>query len=181
MGDYSQVTDAGRYGVLHDAAEDLLDELTGRYTVERRETKESLGPRADQPLLRTVRLMPRTPAAAPLAIAFTDFPGLALCLGRWYRAYLPNCGCDHCDEDPAELVAELRRQVTALVEGGLWERVRRGISGSWSQARLIGPGCRLAQENLLDAGAARAARRDGFAAPVQWAPWPRRAQVVGGG
>jgi uncharacterized protein DUF6226 len=168
--DYSRVTNPGRFAVLHDAADSLLDELTDQFTVERRETKEPLG---DQ-LHRTVRLVPRTPAAAPLAVAFTDFPSVVMRFGRWYEESLPNCGCDACGEEPDALVGALRAQAWALVEGGLWERVRRGVGGSWSEVRLIGTDLNLRRETLLDSAAARSARREGFAAAVQWAPWPRR-------
>jgi hypothetical protein len=170
--DYPHTTDAERFAMLHDAADALLDELAGRYTVERRETKELLGP--DEALVRMVRLIPRTPAAAPLAIAFTGLPGLQVRLGRWWTQTLPECGCADCAEDPAHLIAELRTQTKALIEGGLWERVRRGVSGSWFETRLIGEGVKAAREGLLSARSARNARRGGFAAPVQWAPWPRR-------
>jgi hypothetical protein len=170
--DLSRVTNPGRFALLHEAAERLLDELAERYTVERREAKEPRGATGD--FVRTVRLIPRTPAAAPLAIAFTDFPSVVLRLGRWHEESLPSCGCDACDEQPQDLVAEMRAQVEALVEGGLWERVRRGVTGSWSETRLIGRDFSAGRETLLDAREASAARRDGFAAPVQWAPWPRR-------
>jgi hypothetical protein len=169
---FARVTDAGRYVVLHDEAEALLEELDRLYTVERRETKEALAD--DGPLVRTVWLVPHTPAAAPLAIAFTDFPAVVLRLGRWYQQSLPACGCDACDEDPSALVADLQTQAAALVEGGLWERVRRGLGGSWSETLLIGPDFRASQQAPLTAGEARSARREGFAAAVQWAPWPRR-------
>src|SRR5262245_18067739 len=168
--DYSRVTDPGRFAVLHDAAEHLLDELTEQFTVERREAKEPLG--AER--YRTVRLVPRTPAAAPLAIAFTDFPSVVLRFGRWYEATLPNCGCDACGGEPDALADGLRAQASVLVEGGLWERVRRGVGGSWSEVRLIGPDLNVRRETLLDPAAARSARREGFAAAVQWAPWARR-------
>lgn len=170
------MTDPGRFAVLHDEAERLLDRLTARYTVERRESLEPLSPTGDR--VRTVRLIPRTPAAAPLAIAFIDFPSIVLRLGRWYEESLPGCGCDACDEQPAVLIADMCRQVEALVEGGLWERVRRGIAGSWAEARLVGPGLHAGRDNPLDPREARAARRDGFAAPVQWAPWPKRSTVA---
>jgi hypothetical protein len=170
--DYPHTTDTERFAVLHDAADALLEELTERYTVERRETKELLGP--DEALVRTVRLIPRTPAAAPLAIAFTDLPGLQVRLGRWWTQTLPECPCADCAEDPGRLVEELRSQTRALIEGGLWERVRRGVSGSWYETRLIGEGFKTAREGLLSSRAARNARRGGFAAAVQWAPWPRR-------
>jgi hypothetical protein len=98
-------TDTARFAVLHDAAESMLDDLHERYMVERRESKELLG--ADEALVRMVRLIPRTPAAGPLAIAFTDFPGLMVRLGRWWAEALPACGCDECGEDPAELIGVL--------------------------------------------------------------------------
>lgn len=161
-----------RFAALHAAAEALLDDYAGRFMVDRRETKEMLGP--DEALVRMERLMPRTPAAAPLAIAFTDFPGLCVRLGRWWAEALPGCGCDMCDEDPAQLIDVLRTQVAALVEGGLWEQVRRGVGGSWFETRLIGVGINARREGPLSRQDAREARRSGFAAPVQWAPWPLR-------
>ncbi|MEU7904079.1 DUF6226 family protein [Actinoplanes sp. NPDC049118] len=170
-----RVTDPGRFYVLHEAAETLLDELTERYVVGRRESKEPAGPEPGAELVRTVRLIPRSPAAGPLSIAFTDFPGVVLRLGRWFFEPLPECGCDDCDEDPDELVAGLRLRVAAHVEGGLWERVRRGLTCSWLETRLIGPGLRTSRRAPIESAEARAARREGFAAPVQWAPWPRRA------
>jgi hypothetical protein len=169
---HPHATDTARFAVLHDAADRLLDELTERYLVERRETKEELGPA--EALVRMVRLIPRTPAAGPLAVAFTEFPGLTVRLGRWWAEALPGCGCDACDEDPAGLAELLRSQTTALVEGGLWERVRRGVGGSWFETRLIGVDFSGRREGQLTARDAREARRSGFAAAVQWAPWPRR-------
>lgn len=172
--DYSRVTNPGRFTVLHEAAEHLLDELTDHFMVERREAKEPLGAE----LYRTVRLVPRMPDAAPLAVAFTEFPSVVLKFGRWYEESLPNCGCDACDEQPDMLVEQLRVQASALVEGGLWERVRRGVGGSWSEVYLIGHDVNVRRETLLDSAAARSARREGFAAAVQWAPWLRRSPVV---
>ena len=117
----------------------------------------------------SVRLIPRTPAAAPLAIAFTDFPSVILRLGRWYEESLPGCGCDACDEQPDDLVAEMRTQVDALVEGGLWERVRRGVTSSWSETRLIGP----------DFSASRSAAPGRARGPGRAARRLRRAGAVG--
>lgn len=158
--------------MLHEAAERLLDEFTERYVVERRESKEPPGPA--EPLERVVRLIPHTPAAGPLAVCFTDFPGLIVRLGRWWSETLPGCGCPVCAEDPQELVDVLRAQAVALVEGGLWERVRRGVGGSWFETRLIGDGVNARREGQLTARDARDARRGGFAAAAQWAPWPKR-------
>jgi hypothetical protein len=170
--EYPHATQTGRFAVLHEAGDALLDELTERYMVVRRESKEPLGP--DDALVRMVRLIPQTPAAAPMAVAFTDFPGLDVRLGRWWTQTLPGCGCDTCDEDPAQLVEELRTQSAAMIEGGLWERVRRGVGGSWFEARLIGERFNAGREGPLANRESRNARRGGFATPVQWAPWPRR-------
>jgi Family of unknown function (DUF6226) len=158
-----------RFGVLPEAAESLLEELTRRYAVERRETKEPLGRAPDPALVRVVRLVPRSPAAGPLAIVFTDPPGILLRLGRWYEEELSCAG-----DDPADVAAVLRARVLAHVEGGLWERIRRGVTGSWRETYLIGQGFRVGGSAQVEPGEARSARREGFAAPVQWAPWPRR-------
>jgi hypothetical protein len=179
--DGTRVTDPTRFRVLHSAADELLEDLTDRYVVDRREGTEPLGPEPGAAVARTVRLLPRSPAAGPLSIAYTDFPGVVLRLGRWFVQPLPTCGCDDCAEDPAELVAELRAQAAAHIEGGLWERVRRGLTGSWLETRLIGPGLRTGGQLPLDAAGARAARREGFAAAAQWAPWPRRARTLRSG
>src|SRR3954471_12295049 len=153
----ARASDAARFVVLQDAAEALLDDLSRRFLVEWREGKE---PVSDGSTVRWVRLIPRTPVAAPLAVAFTDGPGVVLRLGRWFRQSLPGCACDTCAEQPDDLVRQLRGRATALVEGGLWERVRRGLSGSWAEARLIGTDVRASQQMPLDARAARAARRE---------------------
>lgn len=167
----SETTGTDRFAVLHEAADTLLDDLTERYLVERRETKEPFG--LDEAPARTVRLIPRMPTAAPLAVHFID-SGLRLRFGRWWAESLPACPCDACDEDPKILAERLRIHSDALIEGGLWERVRRGLSGSWFETRLIGTGVKTDREGPLSAAGARDARREGFAAPVQWAPWQVR-------
>jgi hypothetical protein len=170
----SRVSDPRRFLLLHEAAESVLDELTTRYVVDRRESKEPAGPVPRAEIVRVVRLIPRSPAAGPLSVAFTD-PGIILRLGRWFSEPLPVCGCDDCAEDPAGLAEDLRAWVTAHVEGGLWECVRRGVIGSWLETRLIGPGLHATRQAPIDSAEARSARREGFAAAVQWAPWTRRA------
>ncbi|GIM82598.1 DUF6226 family protein [Winogradskya consettensis] len=159
------VVESERFQELVAAAEALLDELAGRYVVERRETKEPLG-EGDE-VVRTVRLMPHSPAAGPLAICFPDTSArIVLRLGRWFEQSLPGYQDD---------IDELRKLAVAHVEGGLWERIRRGLSGSWLETRLIGPEITVSREAPVDAVEARAARREGFAMPVQWSPWTRRA------
>jgi Family of unknown function (DUF6226) len=50
--------------------------------------------------------------------ALTDFPGVDVRFGAWISAAFPRCGCDACDEQPAEVAVELREFVDALIGGG---------------------------------------------------------------
>ncbi|AGL13998.1 DUF6226 family protein [Actinoplanes sp. N902-109] len=170
MGDFEALpAPAGAPAHYHDlveAAEALLDEVAARYVADRRETKEPLGTELYADIARTVWLLPRTPAAGPLAMAFPDSSsGVVLRLGRWFTQTLPGY-----DDDPAEL----RKLVLAHIEGGLWERIQRGLTGSVRETRLVGPEITISLAAPLTPAEARAARRAGFAAAVQWAPWPRR-------
>ena len=98
---YSRVTNPERFQPLHAAATELLDRLEREFAVERSEVHD-----ADDELARIrlagtpVRLVPHDPQAAPILVAFTDFPGLHLRFGSWRTEPFPNCGCDACDEMP---------------------------------------------------------------------------------
>ena len=96
---YSRVTNPERFQPLHAAATGLLDRLEREFAVERLE-----GHDADDELGRLrlarppIRLVPQDPQAAPILVAFTDFPGLHLRFGSWRTEPFPDCGCDACDE-----------------------------------------------------------------------------------
>lgn len=92
-------------------------------------TSTQSSPRGVRNCLRIVQLVPRIQSAAPITIAWTGFPGLHVRVGRWHVEAFPHCGCDACDEDPADLVGELRKLVDAVVEGGLME---------WCDGRRLG-------------------------------------------
>ena len=83
---YSRVTDPERFQPLHAAATELLDRLEREFAVERLE-----GHDADDELGRLrlarppIRLVPQDPQAAPILVAFTDFPGLYLRFGLAHR------------------------------------------------------------------------------------------------
>ena len=120
-----------RYSVLHDAARELLDQLSRDYAVE-----VITGPAVDEdlagrtPTKTTVRLQPSTGAGAPLTVAFTTFPGLLVRSGTWQVEAYPVCGCDACDEQPADLIERLRERVGVIVSDGFTERVKRRRLGS---------------------------------------------------
>ena len=86
---YSRVTNPERFQPLHDAAMELLDRLEREFAVERLE-----GPDADDELGRmslarpAIRLAPNDPQAAPIVVAFTEFPGLHVRFGSGARSQL---------------------------------------------------------------------------------------------
>lgn len=107
-------------------ADRLLDELERDFRVLRTQ-----GPEVDPALLgesrsaRVVRLIPTDVHGAPLTVMFSDCPGLWVRFGRWYVGTFPNCGCDYCDESPAELAELFSELVQDLVAGRFSERCDR--------------------------------------------------------
>ncbi len=122
---YSRVTNPERFRPLHAAATELLDRLEREFAVERLE-----GPDADDELGREslarprIRLVPHDPQAAPIVVAFSEFPGLHLRFGSWSTEPFPGCGCDACDETADESMEEMTRMVEAVVSGGFRESMR---------------------------------------------------------
>ncbi|GAA1630443.1 DUF6226 family protein [Actinoplanes couchii] len=124
---YSRFTNPGRYRVLHDAAEHLLDDLARDFMVVRSEGSVS-DPSRFSGQVRMVQLDPTRPGVGRLRINFTSFPGLVVKLGQERETALPACGCDACDEDPQELIEDLHDKVESLTRSrtGQTTRWRRG-------------------------------------------------------
>ena len=119
---YSRVTNPERYQPLHAAATELLDRLEREFAVDRLEGHDADEDWSGVTLARPpIRLVPRDPQAAPITVAFTDFPGLYLKPGSWRSELFPNCGCDACDEMPDELIEKMIGMVEAVVSGGFRE------------------------------------------------------------
>jgi hypothetical protein len=107
---YSRVTNPERFASLRDSAAGLLHRLEGEFETERTEAY-GLDPEFEHDcnLSRpSVALLPCDSGAAPLIIAFSDFPGLRVRFGRWYAVALPTCGCDACDETAESETERLR-------------------------------------------------------------------------
>src|SRR5690349_6082374 len=118
---YGRVTNPQRYRMVQDAARDLIDELSRLFDVH-----VSAGDDVDPELRRRfatviveemVRFTPNGPDAAPLTFAFTSFPAVVVHAGEWRLGAYPHCGCDACDEVPADVADELRKDVNALTAG----------------------------------------------------------------
>jgi len=141
----------------------MLDRLAADYDVGRAEGGTELDPDLPGNLSSIVTLRPADNDAAPLIVGFTNFPGLAVRLGAWHVLFLPHCGCDYCNEDPAGLVQELGGRVSDLVAGRFSESVADGwlihrFSTSSGRSRIRGD----ETPSLPTSG-----RHD-------WGPWPLR-------
>ena len=177
---YSRVTNPERFQPLHTAATELLDRLEREFAVERLEVHD-----VDDELARIrlacppVRLVPHDPQAAPIVVAFTDFPGLHLRFGSWRTEPFPNCGCDACDEMPDGSIEHMTRMVEAVVSGGFRESIQ--------VPRLLGAGWRESEFQFNDGhgGFSRSRGRISRSRALEmtggerhvtldWKPWPRR-------
>lgn len=164
------MTNAERYAVLHAAVWPLIDALEARYLVDRADGGVDLDAALGVEVVSEVRLEPRG-RGAPIAIALTTFPGLAVRLGRWVLEFFPSCGCDACDEQPEHLLDDFRRHVDAVVAGRFREEVHVHGLGGTLRHELWGEDWRRAETQYVDAQNARALRA---APPVDWAPWTPR-------
>jgi hypothetical protein len=148
---YGRVTNPERYAAVVDAARTMLDNLSNDYGTDRVE-----GLDVDRDLVtrssvrRVVRLTPRGGDGGPLTFAFTDFPGVLVRFGRSHVEAFPSCGCDACDEVPADVIERLARAVDQFVAGGFSE----GLEDGWlfHAARRIRGAMRLdrASEEAFD-------------------------------
>lgn len=161
---YGRVTNPERFQIVVDAAETLIDEMVGRFDVEK--THGASGddfPDWNEAAVATVRLTPN--AGAPLVFMITDFPGVVIRFGRWRREAFPSCGCDACDEQPTEVIKQMLDLVESVVVGQLEEeltrrRLRSTLSGPWGSS---------SRETPLRPGEWRTLGRPGI---YRWPPWP---------
>ncbi len=127
---YGRVTDAGRFAALHPFARDLLDDLQARYAVTRQLRTEP-DVHGSMPA-QVIRLVPVDPAAAPLEVVCTAFPGLLLRVGRTLDVPVPACGCDACDETTGDSIERIEHLVRALTSDGFGERLHHHADdGQW--------------------------------------------------
>ena len=169
---YSRVTNPDRFRPLHGFAERLLRSLEADFDVARDEgfglDPELHGNDSARP---TVRLVPRSPDAGALTIAFTWFPGLMVRLGHWFVEPVPVCGCDACDETAEERQDRLEQLVTSLTAGGFSESIELGL---WGDGWLTDEMPRSSGRSRISRTRARAliARASGRRR-FDYGPWPR--------
>lgn len=154
---YSIVSHPQRFAPLVDVARALIDYLVSAYAVTVNEHAEG------------VSLVPESGGAS---IRFDvnrppDHPGARVRAGLASDHWFPDCGCDACDPDIAELLDSLERFVFAVVTGKLRERLR----GKWLEEQW--PGGR-SMTKITDRARRKKLRARAASAPSQWPAWQRR-------
>jgi hypothetical protein len=174
---YSRVTNPERFASLHDSAAGLLDHLEWEFDAKRREAY-GLDPELEEGcnLSRpSVALLPRDIGAAPLTIAFSDFPGLRVRFGRWYVVAFPTCGCDACDEAAESETERLKSLIDNMTAGRFREAIRVRADGTpWKESEFWSSRGSVAEESRLDEALARKLLDATGQSSYDWQPWPRR-------
>ena len=177
---YSRVTNPERFQPLHAAATELLDRLEREFAVERLEGHDAGDELGRESLAGPpVRLVPHDPKAAPIVVAFTEFPGLHLRFGSWRTEPFPDCGCDARDETADGSIEEMIRMVEAVVSGGFREamRVPPLLGDGWQESEFQyndGHGGfsrsrgRIARSRALEVTGGK------LNVTLEWKPWPLR-------
>ncbi|MCA1783798.1 MAG: DUF6226 family protein [Intrasporangiaceae bacterium] len=168
---YGRVTDSDRYQVLVKTAQDVIETLAAAYQIDVQRGGAELDPELCEglPVDRVVRLEPARDDAAPLTIVLSSFPGVAIRAGRWHTAFFPSCGCDACDEQPDDLVADLARQLHAVAAGRLLEELRGGIDPHLTISLSDDQGGWGTQTGTISR---RELKHKGGPISLDWQPWP---------
>jgi hypothetical protein len=160
------VTNAERFGLLHEVAHRLIADLAERFDVSiTTEDPTAWDGPAIVDVQRVVAVIPATPGATGIRIAFGGFPGVAVKTGRWDQYMYPVCGCDACDDDPGQLADELLELAEAVVSG----RFRERHTGTSIHGEIRSESGALSSRGIgLPTGDQR--RKDG-PADIRWAAW----------
>ena len=176
---YSRVTNPERFQPLHAAATALLDRLEREFVVERLEGPFGEDELSGESLARPpIRLVPQDPQAAPIVVAFSDFPGLHLRFGFWRTEPFPDCGCDACDETADGEIKKMTRLVEAVVSGGFRESIRVPpmLGAGWRESEFRfndGHGGFSRSRGPVSRSRALEMTEGKLNVSLEWKPWPR--------
>ncbi len=177
---YSRVTNAERFRPLHTAMLEIISRLESDFEVER---KDGYG--LDEKLERgqelaspSVGLNPRNPDTAPIAVAFSTFPGVHVRFGRWHIEPFPDCGCDACDESAEGEIERLTEMVDNVTAGRFREAIRRPVASlmgsGWIQHEFRWPDGRFSRgESRVNGQRSRELSGGRRRLELDWKPWPR--------
>ena len=177
---YARVSNLERFAPLHDVALALVEWLRSTFDVDVEKSSSAAADLLLQPrdLVQAVRIVPREHAAAPLTFVLSRFPGVFLHAGSLHDFHFPACGCDACDDNVTELIAQLEWTVRTVVSGGYSETLAPG-SGDWIEYRLddFGVGMQAGRTSTQELPNERVvAARTAIPASGQWNSWPLRSQ-----
>jgi hypothetical protein len=147
----------------------LLKRLEGSHSVVRSEgiyLDHDLARRVKA--IRLVQLTPESGSGGPLAVVFTDFPGLLVRFGRWHVDAYPHCGCDACDEQVDDLTDEFTDRVEALTRGQFVASVTGRLSPKLTYRFAFADGGGSSGVEKLDRGQAA---RLGAPITLEWLSW----------
>ena len=173
---YSRVTNPERFQPLHGAATGLLDRLERGFAVERLEGPDADDELGSKSLARpAIRLTPHDSQAAPIVVAFSEFPRLHVRFGSWRTEPFPNCGCDETADGSMEEMIEM----VEAVAGGFREamRVPLLLGHGWQESEFrfndyYGPfrssRSRVSRSRALDMTGGK------LNVTLEWKPWPLR-------
>ena len=170
---YSRVTEPERFRPLHDWALEIVSRLQAEYVVVLHEGEEVDVELECAPLSRqTIKLTPLQDSCAPITIVFTNFPGLAVRVGRWVTDWFPSCGCDACDEMPEGEFERFAKRLSCVVAGQFRESMSLQSGGYglcnaefWSDGRRGSRGSRVPRNQ------ASQILKDQAEIVQEWTPW----------
>ena len=175
---YSRVTEPERFAPLHGWALEAVARLQTKYEVTLDEDGVTDAYLERSPLSRPLmKLTPKQDSAAPITIAFTDFPALGVRVGRWLTDRFPSCGCDACDEMPEDAFEGFAELLSDVVAGRFRESLYLDSAGhGWSSMEL------WCGEHRRRSGRSRVSRDkavqilDGETEiALEWTTWQRKA------
>ena len=174
---YSRVTDADRFSPLHDWTLEAVARLQSEYDVALEDRGVSDTELEQATLARPIlKLTPAQDSCAPVTIALTDFPGLAVRFGHWATDWFPSCGCDACDEMPEGEFERFAKLLDDVVAGRFRESLELPLWGDGSRTAEFWAG-----EHHRSKRRTRVPRREasqslsrGSKIVHEWNPWPRR-------
>lgn len=195
---YSTCAHPERFEPVAAVAEALVEFLAGTYqvSVSQLDSRAACDAFAREDVLRATRLVPVSGASAPMVVGFIGDHGVLVKAGVAWRGVYPYCNCDACDEDVERVMGDLEREVFAIVEGGLVERlegalkrrlsvglvqnglawlVRRDMPASRSERAAVNAALRA--RSVGDGSWTGFVRRLRGGSAV-WAPWTPRAEYM---
>ncbi len=162
----SRVTNPERFGYIAKEMWTRVDQLTHEFEAERREVDPGDHfARVEGCIGTAVEVRPTE--GLPIVFVETKFPGISIALGEWMHLHLPQCGCDACDEQPEDVIANLEKWIGAVTHGGFEVEITK----RWLRHSLTYHGDREAGAERLDRGHWRDYPALGH---HYWPSWPHR-------